>query len=137
MAEARELPRREDSQRAVQESHVPVGLHGVGDARRVVRPELPDRVDLRERAESAVTPPTMNKNPVVLAMKTGNIGEPTTFSSVLPLPGNWVCFCRTSKKRCAPTSPRMMSGTIRTCRMKNLGITAVPGKLPPKTQNAR
>src|ERR1700722_19337531 len=37
---------------------------------------------------SAVMPPTMNKKPVVLAMKTGNIGEPTTFFSVRPPPGN-------------------------------------------------
>jgi hypothetical protein len=84
-----------------------------------------------------VTPATMNKKPVVLAMKTGNIGEPTTFFSVRPSPGNWVCFCRTSKKRCALTSPMMMSGTIKQCRMKNLGMIAVPGKLPPKTQKPR
>ncbi len=31
----------------------------------------------------------------------------------------------------------MMSGTIKTWMMKNLGITAVPGKLPPKTKKAR
>ena len=28
----------------------------------------------------------MNRKPVVLAMKVGNIGEPTTLCSVLPLP---------------------------------------------------
>ena len=82
-------------------------------------------------------PPTMNKKPVVLAMKTGNIGEPTTFFSVRPLPGNCVCFWRTSKKRCTLTSPMMTSGTIRQCKMKKRGMINVPGKLPPKIQKAR
>ena len=55
-----------------------------------------------------------NKNPVVLAMKVGNIGEPTTFFSVLPFPGNWVCFCLTRSPRCAARSPTMMAGMIST-----------------------
>jgi len=63
-------------------------------------------------------------------MKTGNIGEPTTFCSVRPLPGNCVCFWRTSKKRCALTSPMMISGTIKQCRMKKRGMIVVPGSCP-------
>jgi len=30
----------------------------------------------------------------------------------------------------------MMSGTIKQCRMKKRGMIDVPGKFPPKTQNA-
>ena len=82
-------------------------------------------------------PVMMKRKPVVLAMKTGNIGEPTTLFSVRPSPGNWVCFWRTSSAMCAVTSPMMMSGTISTCRMKKRGMIAVPGKLPPNTRKAR
>ena len=53
---------------------------------------------------------TMNKNPVVLAMNVGYMGEPTTLCSVFPLPGNWVCFCLTSKPRCAASRPMMYQG---------------------------
>ena len=64
----------------------------------------------------------MNRKPVVLAMKVGNIGEPTTLCSVFPLPANWVCFCLTSRPRWAASSPMRISGTIRTWRMKNRGM---------------
>ena len=40
----------------------------------------------------AVTPKTMKKNPPALAAYTGSIGKPTTFSSVRPGPGHWVCL---------------------------------------------
>ena len=46
-----QLPGRHDAQRAVEPAHVPVGLDGVGDLGRVVRAELPDRVDLGEGPE--------------------------------------------------------------------------------------
>ena len=52
----------------------------------------------------------MKRKPVVLAMKVGNMGEPTTLCSVRPLPGNWVCFWLTSKPRWAASSPTRMSG---------------------------
>ena len=64
----------------------------------------------------------MNKNPVVFAMKVGNIGEPTTLSSVRPSPLNWVCFWRTSRPRCADNSPINTSGMISTWMMKNRGM---------------
>ena len=64
-----------------------------------------------------MAPDTMSRKPVVLAMKVGNIGEPTTLCSVLPLPGNWVCFWRTSSPRWAPSSPRMTRGMISTWMM--------------------
>ena len=48
-----------------------------------------------------MTAGTMKRKPVVLAMNVGNIGEPTTLSSVRPSPANWVCFWRTSRPRCA------------------------------------
>ena len=48
---------------------------------------------------------TMKRKPVVLAMKVGNIGEPTTLCSVRPSPGNWVCFWRTSRPRWADEQP--------------------------------
>ena len=51
VAPTMERPRRPYSKCAVEEAHVPVRLDGVGDARRVVGTELPDRVDLREGAE--------------------------------------------------------------------------------------
>ena len=79
----------------------------------------------------------MNKKPVVFAMNTGNIGEPTTLCSVLPGPGNCVCFWRTSRKRCALSSPTMTAGRISTWSVKNRGMIAVPGKLPPNRKNAR
>ena len=65
-----------------------------------------------------MTPVTMNMKPVVLAMKVGNMGDPTTLCSVLPFPPNWVCFCLTSSPRWAARSPMRMSGMISTCRMK-------------------
>ena len=40
----------------------------------------------------AVTPKTMKKKPPALAAYTGSIGKPTTFSSVRPGPGHWVCL---------------------------------------------
>ncbi len=65
---------------------------------------------------------------MVLAMNVGNMGEPTTLSSVLPLPGNWVCFCLTRRPRWAARSPTRMAGTISTWMMKKRGmITPVPG----------
>src|ERR1700722_1610528 len=51
VAKAMEGPRRPYSKCAVEETHVPVGLDGVGDSRRVVGTELPDRVDLSESTE--------------------------------------------------------------------------------------
>ena len=42
---------------------------------------------------------------MVLAMKVGNIGEPTTLCSVRPSPANWVCFWRTSRPRWAESRP--------------------------------
>ena len=61
-------------------------------------------------------------------MKVGNIGEPTTFCSVFPFPGNWVCFCLTRRPRWAASSPTRMAGTISTWMMKNRGmITPLPG----------
>ena len=45
------LPSREDSKRPVEPTHVPVGLHGIADFRRVIGSELPDRVDLSEPSE--------------------------------------------------------------------------------------
>src|SRR5664280_1564982 len=51
VAKTMEAPRRPYSKRPVEEAHVPVRLDGVADARRVVRAELPDRVDLGEGAE--------------------------------------------------------------------------------------
>ena len=48
----------------------------------------------------------MKRKPVVLAMKVGNMGEPTTLCSVFPLPANWVCFCLTSSPRWAAEQAR-------------------------------
>ena len=51
MAEGRELPGGPNTQGTVEEAHIEVGLHGVGNTRRVVEAELPNRVDLGEGAE--------------------------------------------------------------------------------------
>ena len=81
------LPGRHDAQGAVEPAHVPVGLHGVGDLRRVVGAELPDGVDLANAPSSAVAAVTMKRKPVVLAMKVGNIGEPTRVVLGAPFAG--------------------------------------------------
>ena len=64
----------------------------------------------------------MKRNPVVLAMKVGNIGEPTTLFSVRPSPLNWVCFWRTRSPRCADNRPIRTNGIIKTWMMKKRGI---------------
>ena len=66
---------------------------------------------------SADAAATMKRKPVVLAMNVGNMGEPTTLSSVRPSPGNCVCFWRTSRPRCTVISPSRISGMIRTWMM--------------------
>jgi len=66
---------------------------------------------------NAMVPVTMKRNPVVLAMKVGNMGEPTTLVSVRPSPLNCVCFWRTKSPRWAARSPMMTRGMIRTWMM--------------------
>ena len=51
---------------------------------------------------------------MVLAMKVGNMGEPTTLCSVRPSPRNCVCFWRTNSPRCAESSPISTNGMIST-----------------------
>ena len=46
-----ELPARHDPQRAVKEAQVPAGHRSGADAPRLVGPEQPDGIDLRERSE--------------------------------------------------------------------------------------
>jgi hypothetical protein len=55
------------------------------------------------------------------------MGEPTTLCSVLPFPGNCVCFWRTNNNRWTPMSPPMMIGRISTWMVNSLGMMAVPG----------
>ena len=57
------------------------------------------------------------KNAPVLAMKYGYIGAPTTFLSVRPGPGIWVCFWWNMMNRCAVTRARISPGISSTCRM--------------------
>jgi hypothetical protein len=46
-----DLPAWHDTQRAVEEAHVPVRYRAGGDIARLVRTDEPHRVDLRDRAE--------------------------------------------------------------------------------------
>ena len=86
---------------------------------------------------SAVAAVTMKRNPVVLAMKVGNMGEPTTLSSVRPSPANCVCFWRTSRPRCTERSPIRTRGMISTWMMKKRGMMMSPGKRPPHRNETR
>src|ERR1022692_309273 len=57
-----------------------------------------------EASDSA--PKVKKKNAPVFAMKYGYVGAPTTFWSVRPLPGIWVCFWWNMMNRCAVISAR-------------------------------
>src|ERR1022692_27689 len=77
------------------------------------------------------------KNAPVLAMKYGYIGAPTTFVSVRPLPGIWVCFWWNMMNMWAPISAANRPGISSTCRMYIRGMMSVPGYWPPNRKNDR
>ena len=77
------------------------------------------------------------KNAPVLAMKYGYIGWPTTFLSVRPLPGIWVCFWWNIRNRCAVTSASISAGISSTWMMYSRGMMSVPGNCPPNRKNDR
>ena len=90
------------------------------------------------KVASRTSAPKMKKNHAPpLARKYGKNGWPTTFFSVLPRPGIWVCFWCTMMNRCAVTSARIRPGISSTCRMYIRGTIEVPGNGPPNRKNAR
>ena len=62
----------------------------------------------------AMTPAVTAKKPPPLAAKTGRIRTPTTFLSVRPGPGNWVCFWYHTSPTCTAISASRMPGMSRT-----------------------
>ena len=62
-----------------------------------------------------------------LAMKYGKNGWPTTFFSVRPRPGIWVCFWWTMMNRWAVISARIRPGISSTWTMYSLGMMMSPG----------
>ena len=111
MPEEVDLPGRHHPQRALQDAHVEVGLRRGRDRHRRVRPVQPDRVDLRRTWRAATSAAKMKKNQAPpLARKYGKNGWPTTFFSVFPLAGIWVCFWWNMMNRCAVISPRIRPG---------------------------
>jgi hypothetical protein len=87
-------------------------------------------VDSRTRA------PKMKKNQACpLSRKYGQNGCPTTFCSVRPRPGRWVCFWCTMMNRWAVIRARMRPGIGSTWRMYIRGTTESPGNAPPNRKN--
>ena len=68
-------------------------------------------------------------------MKYGYIGAPTTFFSVRPRPGCWVCFWWNMMNRCADTRPRIRPGISSTWMMYSRGTMSFPGNCPPNRKN--
>jgi hypothetical protein len=64
---------------------------------------------------AAITPATMKNSPMLFMAKAGHTRSPTTLRSVRPGPGNWVCFCRHTMARWAPTRATMRAGMSRMC----------------------
>ncbi len=58
---------------------------------------------------------------------------PTTFFSVRPGPGNWVCFWNHTRAMWAPMSASMMPGSSRMCSAYIRGMMISPGKSPPNS----
>ncbi|SID01996.1 Uncharacterised protein [Mycobacteroides abscessus subsp. abscessus] len=68
-----------------------------------------------------------------LRANTGRMRTPTTFFSVAPGPGNWVCFWYQIRARWIPMSARMIAGISRMCMAYRRGIRMLPGKSPPNS----
>ncbi len=85
----------------------------------------------------ASKPKTKKKNAPVLAMKYGYSGWPTTFLSVRPLPGIWVCFWWNIRNRCAVIRASSSPGISSTWMMYSRGMMSVPGNCPPNRKNDR
>ena len=84
---------------------------------------------------SASTAKMKRKNALVLAAKYGYAGAPTTFLSVRPLLGIWVCFWWYMKNRCAEISASSRAGISSTWMMYSRGMIRFPGNSPPNRKN--
>ena len=79
----------------------------------------------------------MNRKPVVLAMKVGNMGEPTTLFSVLPLPGELgVLLAHQQPQVGRRSGRRMISGMMSTWMMNRRGMMIVAREVPPQRNEA-
>ena len=72
-----------------------------------------------------------------LARKYGKNGWPTTFFSVFPLAGIWVCFWWNMMNRWAVISASRMPGISSTWMMYIRGTMMLPGNGPPNRKYAR
>ena len=71
-------------------------------------------------------------------MKVGNIGEPTTLCSVLPLPGNCVCFWLHQEAEVGAEQPDDDGRHDQDVEDEEpRDDQPSPGKLPPKRKKAR
>ena len=64
-----------------------------------------------------ITPMFTMAKPVAFDAKIGRIRTPTTFFSVRPGPGNWVCFWYQTRPRCTAMSANSSPGRMKTWRM--------------------
>ena len=95
-----ELPIRPQPDQAVGPHQVEVGLAARRHLRRLVRTQLPDRVDLQQATHQAEDAGHHREELVPdFTANTGITRTPTTFVSVRPGPGNWVCFWNHTKAR--------------------------------------